>query len=1037
MVSWEELFRATSPSQQAELLALARAQGVLYAHQLPAVTGNGPHPVANAPASAGIQVLSRLLVGKTDGLAPVRSAEIAIADGDLDAAQRDAVARALSTPDICLIQGLPGSGKSRVVTEILIQAGQRGERVLFLAPSAAALDGVLESVAEHSAVYALRCLGRDESAEALPAVVRAMTFAERERRLREESLPSARHDREQTERRCQAYGREETIWPQLLDFAESRQRLEDQLDELRRRHAAAPEEVRRDQEAIVAATRTAESSPAATVARGAEPFAAALAEAVRVHEAGKAERSATLARAQQQRAEAEQARDALTGRLEALRPLAEAKRRGRWWSPAWWRATFSGNVLGRLEEQEAEHARLQTAGDEAKRELHRLTEQGTAADEAFGAEQDRLGATEAGRRQAELADQEAALRHECELLEAKWQRLCTALAPEAPRPEAMAPAAVRTAQERWQACRIRDEAACDFAARWAIYLEESAGYLATRLPAHANVVAATLAALPADPHFGDASAVGLFDLLVLDEAEQVTESDLVKVARRARRWVLVGEPDGDGEPHPPRPAHRGRDEGRTPRQPPRAATFERLWNALHCDPSRLPYVWGKEQDRLCCRLRPVPPEQRQHLECERVADFPDIELRILSQPRSTPALAEVVFPPTMSIEEAKSYIYTELQELPVQAFGRSLSWVEHAERLVLRIGNCPEADARSVPLEHGVCELVASGPCHGAEAVAAPPLWHTCRLEFDRAAGWARERAEDWVHHHLRLRDLGRTARLDTPHRMTPPLAAVIAELLWDGAVSPSGAPHLGANGTGPSVEFVAVPPLERDRGRQGRARPEHGDAPRPALPRAGAGLELDLAGAVRHGDRLPTEFRSLLPRDGLVNYLEAQAVVRKVLELRADPALREAAARTPGRASVLAVMALYPAQVTLLREMLRRAGAPAGSLPVEVDLPSAFRQRECLAAVVSLTRSHSHRAVPLGETPQLLPLALTRARARLVLVGDPGTLARRGQWQGALDHLDERTAAREGRLVSRLLKYLTGHGAHASAFRASPGDGP
>jgi hypothetical protein len=74
----------------------------------------------------------------------------------------------------------------------------------------------------------------------------------------------------------------------------------------------------------------------------------------------------------------------------------------------------------------------------------------------------------------------------------------------------------------------------------------------------------------------------------------------------------------------------------------------------------------------------------------------------------------------------------------------------------------------------------------------------------------------------------------------------------------------------------------------------------------------------------------------------------------------------------------------------------------------------------LSLTRSHSHRAVPLGEDPAWLPLALTRAAGRLVLFADAGTLARRIQWPGALDHLDEVAAERERRMTARLLRSLT-----------------
>src|SRR5205085_543002 len=145
--------RSASPAQQVELLSLAGRQGLLYAHQLPALPNGSRHPPP-ADTPPAVAVLSPFLAGQTAALAPVRVPAVAVADTDLDDRQRDAVARALGTPDLCLIQGFPVTGKSRVVTEVVTQAAARGERVLLLAPTAAAIDRVLESVGGHDAVCA-------------------------------------------------------------------------------------------------------------------------------------------------------------------------------------------------------------------------------------------------------------------------------------------------------------------------------------------------------------------------------------------------------------------------------------------------------------------------------------------------------------------------------------------------------------------------------------------------------------------------------------------------------------------------------------------------------------------------------------------------------------------------------------------------------------------------------------------------------------------------------------------------------------------
>jgi hypothetical protein len=270
---------------------------------------------------------------------------------------------------------------------------------------------------------------------------------------------------------------------------------------------------------------------------------------------------------------------------------------------------------------------------------------------------------------------------------------------------------------------------------------------------------------------------------------------------------------------------------------------------------------------------------------------------------------------------------------------------------------------------------------------------------------------------------------------MAPALARWVADVLFDGGyrVPPAAEARPGQPGPfGPTpVVFVPVPGQPRDNHRPPKADgpgPRSGNPPR-QQGRGGAGLELDLADP-RHRDRLPSELRPCLPERGLVNYLEAQALVRLLTGAAADLVGR-------GIRSV-GVMALYPAQVELLRRMLAQDRALAAQgLQVQVDVPDAFRERDFPVVLLSLTRSHTHRAVSYGEDPAQLALALTRARQQLVLFGDPGTLIRRSQWEGALDHLDPAAAARERERIALLVQYLQGHGRHARAFHLREGTSP
>src|SRR5262245_29919580 len=75
--SWDELFRSLPAGQRQELLTLARRQGLLYAHQLPAA-GNG------TPADHARTLFARLLAGRTEDLEPVYAPPVDVTDPGLD-----------------------------------------------------------------------------------------------------------------------------------------------------------------------------------------------------------------------------------------------------------------------------------------------------------------------------------------------------------------------------------------------------------------------------------------------------------------------------------------------------------------------------------------------------------------------------------------------------------------------------------------------------------------------------------------------------------------------------------------------------------------------------------------------------------------------------------------------------------------------------------------------------------------------------------------------------------------------------------------
>src|SRR5206468_6533336 len=131
--------------------------------------------------------------------------------------------------------------------------------------------------------------------------------------------------------------------------------------------------------------------------------------------------------------------------------------------------------------------------------------------------------------------------------------------------------------------------------QWAACLEQPAEAWAKRLRRCANLVAATRTSLAGDEQFGDAAPEPIqFDLLVLDEAHRVTESEFVAAARWARRWVLVGEPMWESERV--RECERQPVSGRLRPHPLtlphshalRPGFFQSLWQHLHFD------LWARE-----------------------------------------------------------------------------------------------------------------------------------------------------------------------------------------------------------------------------------------------------------------------------------------------------------------------------------------------------------------------------------------------------------------------------------------------------------
>jgi superfamily I DNA and/or RNA helicase len=109
---------------------------------------------------------------------------------------------------------------------------------------------------------------------------------------------------------------------------------------------------------------------------------------------------------------------------------------------------------------------------------------------------------------------------------------------------------------------------------------------------------------------------------------------------------------------------------------------------------------------------------------------------------------------------------------------------------------------------------------------------------------------------------------------------------------------------------------------------------------------------------------------DSRLNEMEAELVLKKA------QALIEAGVK----AEQIAVITPYSAQVRLLREKFRK-------LEIEIDSVDGFQGREKEAVIVSLVRSNREGEVGFLADTRRMNVALTRARRKLIVIGDSATI--------------------------------------------------
>jgi len=99
-------------------------------------------------------------------------------------------------------------------------------------------------------------------------------------------------------------------------------------------------------------------------------------------------------------------------------------------------------------------------------------------------------------------------------------------------------------------------------------------------------------------------------------------------------------------------------------------------------------------------------------------------------------------------------------------------------------------------------------------------------------------------------------------------------------------------------------------------------------------------------------------------------------------------------------VIAPYAAQVRLLREQLSMPG-------LEIDSVDGFQGREKEAVVISLVRSNAKGELGFLADERRMNVALTRARRKLLVIGDSATLSHSPFYGRMLDYFERLGAYR------------------------------
>jgi len=116
--------------------------------------------------------LQRVLLGLSSPASPDSTKlkeELVFVNDSLNESQKEAIRFALASPDLALIHGPPGTGKTSTIVELILQLLKQNQRVLVCGPSNISVDNIVERLAASSPSTPLVRVGHP--ARLLPSVL--------------------------------------------------------------------------------------------------------------------------------------------------------------------------------------------------------------------------------------------------------------------------------------------------------------------------------------------------------------------------------------------------------------------------------------------------------------------------------------------------------------------------------------------------------------------------------------------------------------------------------------------------------------------------------------------------------------------------------------------------------------------------------------------------------------------------------------------------------------------------------------------------